>query len=563
MNHKIVSSATGRIDKLFFIFHGSPFLTDIIEKMIKTLHHSSEVVILVKDEYGETEATRYLSHLEKQYLHKFDIKLAKDLNIARKWIRDPFHFIEGPNREMLMVESLIQHKRNVNVAEVIQQEVYPDAEVKTNACFVIDGGNILADKNFILIGANQYTHLLYCLKNITKESPYTNKKLIQEANKTIKAKFNLSKTDEIHYIGEIDWDFINKVDELPLIKRIEAFHNPKKEDLFSPDLWFNKHAFRLDDHDKANYIAKLKTIFPKTDEKEIEKIDVIRLRNAISQLRPYIHSPLTPDDDIHLNKSLNTILPELLHFDEQPLPLEPPSIEDEQIIPQNLVTKLAEVIHESIPDPLPDIDKEALLELFKIVGDPIPHIDLFISLTGITVKSGNKNRYLIFVAEPCLLYPEEDVLPEINAHKNMLDRQLNKVVKDLHRKGFYVDRIPLPLIHEKDSSKWILGYYCNNLVENTGESTTIWYPKLSTSRLLNDVWEEARTGLYPGIHAKRQEYAAHEDIMRRLAEIEEEIIHILYQYSIKAIGVQSRDYGVAVCAMGALHCMTKETRITQ
>jgi predicted RNase H-like HicB family nuclease len=490
--NRITSSATGRIKELFFHYKGALHELDIIRKMLQTVDTKTKIIILVGNQRLDKKARQQLAAFEHGRV-VFDVRYDERMLMASKWVRDPFVIVESKGvKHIHFMEPERQKTGDQDVAEVIERGLENTA-IRTHQHFCIDGGNLLADDDFMLVGANQFSEFIGRVKHINPK--ISKNERIRIAKEQLKTLFELPQSTRVIIIGQINWDtgkisLAGRAMKASLINRMSRAFSGKS-------LWFYKEEPEIDQQiaQEAMGIIENKLRAPKKKSAQKSYLE--------DQLKK-IWLTIRDLGEIDIN------LPEYREIKEA------------------IREKLADISNKEF--------RELVLRVNNIKGK-IPHIDLFISLTG---KRTAEGKYLAFLAEACRLHSEADTPAEVNDELNSMNEFLDYVETQLQEEAFEVRRIPMPIIHKQGASEWKLGFYCNNLVECYGGNVSIWYPKFSTSRLFK--------GPTP------------DNVMRALSEIEEQILHIFQEYSIKGYGVQCRNYGAYIRASGALHCVTKETR---
>lgn len=148
-------------------------------------------------------------------------------------------------------------------------------------------------------------------------------------------------------------------------------------------------------------------------------------------------------------------------------------------------------------DPDPERGEALLLGLLNGKGAPVfsrlialgkgakafpqllPHIDLYIALTG--CRRGPGNRYVALLAE-CVEapHPEGSDLGQLEGHQAGANRYLDSVENELQEAGFEVVRTPMPILRSPAARRPYLCPYNNCLVEHSGDAgRTVWIPRFS------------------------------------------------------------------------------------
>ena len=110
----------------------------------------------------------------------------------------------------------------------------------------------------------------------------------------------------------------------------------------------------------------------------------------------------------------------------------------------------------------------------------LPHIDLYLTLTGI--RRGWRKKYVVLLGECVAVHKDRAPDADVDNIAAGINRYLNAVEKQLVDEGFEPLRIPLPLIASDALHNAGLCSYNNCLVQRSDSGNTVWLPRYTYDR---------------------------------------------------------------------------------
>lgn len=400
---------------MLVVYTGFRGQLDYINAIVAELHGRNDgslVYVII----GDDGAVEDFKNSDTYQIYQRYIKIIQSEKLPNpsRWVRDPITLLNGVNPKKIKIvetSSVEQRGEDSEMAEVLCKKLKANKFDVDN--FPFDGGNILADKDFVFVGANQFNQWLSIINlGINSKKRY---ELIEKGKLEFKKVLNLSEVTKIIVIGDIE---IRSSDG----EKTRQYFDKK---LFNNGLWFP---------------PKLKS-----GSKEYQR---------------------SPPNEIEVD---------------------------------------------------------------------IPHIDLFLTLTGLIDEMG---KYYLLLGKVTEL--EGSVLGE-KAKKRMLklNEYLEKVQESLVKENlFNVLRAPIPMIQLEEETDWCFGFYNNCIVEVSSTFEKVWLPLLSKSESLSAYREKLEK-------VEREWMQA----WSRCGVKSEEMVWI--PYSLYKEDLRKR---------GSLHCLTKEIR---
>ncbi len=178
-DYSIMSSVSGAIKQMLMVFRNGDNYSKVVSELISKLPKHTQIFIWVNENNKKELRTLLKEMLPSNdwfdYTEsKTDIAKLKDRrciiisgrdidNINSIWIRDDFIILKNSRSAIELVENQ-NHSYNKEISEIllskkIVSSIQDKTKHKKDNWFFLDGGNILSDEDFILIGDNHYREL--------------------------------------------------------------------------------------------------------------------------------------------------------------------------------------------------------------------------------------------------------------------------------------------------------------------------------------------------------------------------------------------------------------------
>lgn len=162
----------------------------------------------------------------------------------------------------------------------------------------------------------------------------------------------------------------------------------------------------------------------------------------------------------------------------------------------------------------------------------LPHIDLYLTLTGI--RRGWRQKYAVLLGECMAIHKDQAPDADVDNIAAGINRYLDAVEKQLIAERFEPLRIPLPLIASDTLRNASLCSYNNCLVQRSDSGNTVWLPRYTWNREPEPWYAALKT--------------AEETVMKTWESL---------GYSVQFVDA---NFHSILDENGSLHCITQEIR---
>ena len=174
---QIASSISGPLKKLLIINDSSNNFFDILKELLSKLPKHTQLYIASKNDDTQAQLLQKIStilqksqifilnsHLQNQIPHKCIIISVDDKQDLSIWIRDSYILSSDSSLKINLIRSSFKNENSYLIGKLkkfnIINEVKSFNSILSFCALQLDGGNILSDENFIMIGENQFDVML-------------------------------------------------------------------------------------------------------------------------------------------------------------------------------------------------------------------------------------------------------------------------------------------------------------------------------------------------------------------------------------------------------------------
>lgn len=245
MNGTIIPSAEGCIEQLVMTFRNDPPYRALVKELVLKLPRYTQLFLFIESGDNPSVIESYLaSFLSRQQFvrhqpgldiqdYKCVLILKKNINSEdnTRWIRDPYMVLQSANSDKpILLKSKITEFEDA--AENLCDQRLVQALILQDQCFNIDGGNILVDPEFILVGGLQVNTLV----TQCNSQPYTISNE-NKAKKLLRSILGIEDDREILFIGGPSLS--TEPEKLTYFDSRKEYNKASNSgSIFDPNLWF-------------------------------------------------------------------------------------------------------------------------------------------------------------------------------------------------------------------------------------------------------------------------------------------------------------------------------------